>query len=343
MKKQHLSLISKTNIAKAKQPKKDAKKITVIGSGAWGLAISELLARNGHLLDVFSRYKDEVVAINQKYHNSKSVITASTSLKNVANSDFIFLVVPSDAVLSVLKSLTKHKITSKTRLIICSKGIDGKNLQLFSHCVEQELPKNDYAVLSGPNFASEVIDLLPTTTTIAAKQKKVAAEIADLLKNNDFLPIISDDIISAQVFGAVKNILAIGCGVVDGLKLGENAKAALVLKGVLETTLLIEKLGGKPFASFISPAGLGDLFLTCGSQKSRNNSLGFMIGSGKKITDIVNSGKTFEGFNASTLVIKFAKKHHITLPICEKITQILHSNFTKKEIRQIISQAILSN
>ncbi|MES2677897.1 MAG: NAD(P)H-dependent glycerol-3-phosphate dehydrogenase [Pseudomonadota bacterium] len=327
-----------------KNNSKQSSKVTIIGSGAWGLAIAELLARNNQKVFVFSQYKTEAENINEQYSHLTFPISSSNNLKlAIKDSDFIFIVVPSNAVLSVLKSLAQEKISHKTRIIICSKGIESKGLQLFSDCVQKELPKNNYAILSGPNFASEVTKLLPTTTNIASEDKKTALEIVDLLKNDNFLPIISSDVVSTQIFGSIKNILAIGCGIIDGLKLGENAKAALVLKGILEASLLIKKLGGKAEKSFISPSGLGDLFLTCSSKKSRNNSLGCLIGSGKNIKEILSSGKTFEGFHASKSMIQFAKKHQITLPLCEKINQILQGQFTTKEIKNIISNAILSN
>jgi glycerol-3-phosphate dehydrogenase (NAD(P)+) len=320
-----------------------SSKIAIIGSGAWGLAIATLLAKNGQQVMAFCQQKDEAKKISQKHRYFTFPIVASDDFGMVVqDSEFIFLVVPSDAVLVVLKSLARIKISSKTKIVICSKGIDSKGLQLFSDCIKEQLPNNNYAVLSGPNFASEVAKHLPTTTTIASDDKKTALEIIDLLKNDNFLPVISSDVVSTQIFGSIKNILAIGCGIVDGLKLGQNAKAALITKGILEANLLVKKLGGKPQESFISPCGLGDLFLTCSSKKSRNNSLGFLIGSGKNIQEILNSGTTFEGFKASQSMIKFAKKHQITLPLCEKINQILQESFSTKKIKDIISKAILN-
>ncbi len=319
-------------------------KITILGSGVWGLAIAGLLAKNGQLVTTFSKRKVKAEKINQTYSKLVSHIVSSSKFKSaIKDSAFIFIAVPSNAVLSVLKNLARENINSDVVIIICSKGIDSKGLQLFSDCAAQELPKNNFAIMSGPNFASEVSESLPTTTTIASGNKKIALKIVNLLKNDNFLPIISNDIVSAQIFGSIKNIFAIGCGIIDGLKLGENAKAALVLKGILEAELLIKKLGGNSKKSFISPCGLGDLFLTCSSKKSRNNSLGILIGKGVKVTEILSSGITYEGFNASSSIIKFAKKHHITLPLCEKINQILHQDFTSKELKSLISNAILSS
>ena len=337
--KNPLSRTSKAVQTKTSRP----SKVSIIGSGAWGMAIAKLLSGNGSKVNVFSQYEAEAKKLNKKYSRLTSPIIINNDFDLVVDSDFIFIVVPSDAVLSVLKSLSKKKISNKIKMVICSKGIDSNGLQLFSDCVNQELPNNDYAILSGPNFASEVAKSLPTITTIASNNKKSALEIFNLLKNDNFLPVISSDVVATQIFGSVKNILAIGCGIIDGLKLGDNAKAALILNGILESSFLITKLGGNPKINFISPCGLGDLFLTCSSKKSRNNSLGFLIGSGKKIEEILSSNKTFEGFKASQSMIKFAKKHQITLPLCEKINQILRGDFSIEEIRDIISKAVLKH
>ncbi|MFT6106293.1 MAG: glycerol-3-phosphate dehydrogenase (NAD(P)+) [Rickettsiales bacterium] len=316
------------------------KKIAVIGSGVWGLAISRLLARNENQVNVLSQFEDEADTINKDYPQ----LLASTNFEStIKDCSFIFIVVPSNAVLSVLKTLSQNHISLETRLIICTKGIDSEGLRLFSDCIEYELPKVNYAILAGPNFAGEVAESLPTTTTIASKDRKTAIKFSSLLENENFLPVISDDIVSAQIFGSIKNILAIGCGIIDGMNLGENAKAALVLKGILEAESLINKLGGNTKESFISPCGLGDLFLTCSSKKSRNNTLGTLIGKGKKIEDILASKITYEGFNASESMIKFAKKHQTTLPLCQQINHILQSNFSIQEIKSIISKAVLSH
>jgi glycerol-3-phosphate dehydrogenase (NAD(P)+) len=325
---------------KTKKSSKKSAKVAVIGSGVWGLAISLLLARNGNLVNVLSQFEDEAKTINKNHPE----LVASTDFKStIKDCAFIFIVVPSNAVLSVLKTLAKEKISSQIKLTICTKGIDSKGLNLFSECTQNELPKNNYAILAGPNFAGEVADAMPTITTIASKNKKTALEVCGLLKNENFLPVPSSDIISAQIFGSIKNILAIGCGIVEGLNLGENSKAALVLKGALEAQILIKNLGGKPKENFVSPCGLGDLFLTCSSEKSRNNSLGVLIGKGKKVKEILSSKITYEGFNASESMIEFAKKHKTALPLCEKINHILHGDFSAKEIRSILSKAVLAN
>lgn len=314
-------------------------KITIIGAGAWGCAIANLIGKNGYPVTLFSKNQDSIAL---KKISQKKVAYCFDFKAAVTGADFLFVVVPSKVVSETLYKISQEKIVSKAIIVICSKGIADKDLKLFSQISEELLPQNNYAILSGPNFAEEVNQGLPTVTTIACKQESVATGVIKLLQNDHFLAITSHDVISAQIFGAVKNILAIGCGIIDGLKLGENAKAALILKGVTEMGLLIKKLGGE--FNFVSAAGLGDLFLTCSSSKSRNNSLGVAIGAGKKVKEILKENhKVYEGFDAAKAIVEFALKHQIDLPLCRSINQILQQDLTKEEIKEIIFKTILKN
>jgi glycerol-3-phosphate dehydrogenase (NAD(P)+) len=324
------------------------KKISIIGAGAWGCGIAQLIANNGNEVLMFTNDPKITKDINNK-NLCVAFCEIKLSTKISANDDlsavvdgakFIFIVVPSGVFLSVMQKIIKD-ISADAILIVCSKGIDSTNLQLFSQTIEDLLPKANYAILSGPNFAKQVAQGLPSTASIASKNQDVANKVVNLLKNQKFLPIANNDVISTQIFGAVKNILAIGCGMVDGLNLGENTKAALILKGAKEMNLLIDKLDGK-LDNFISPAGLGDLFLTCSSATSRNNQLGLLIGSGKKIDEILSDeDKVYEGFAAAKAIIALAKKHNVNLPLCEVINKILQNPLEKEDIKNSISGAVL--
>lgn len=324
-------------------------KISIIGAGAWGCAIAQLIANNGNFVKMFTNEKNVTKLINQNQCPAlpgielSKQISADDNLELVIkDADFLFIVVPSKVFSSVIDNIIENKISDKTILVLCSKGIDRGNLQLFSQTLEQKLPQNNYAVLSGPNFALQVAKGLPSIATVASGLPAVAKKVSDLLNNKCFLTSVSDDVKGTQLFGAVKNILAIGCGMVDGLGIGENAKAALVVYGSKEMSYLIDKIGGKS-SNFISPAGLGDLFLTCSSNTSRNNKLGFLIGSGKKVNDILkDSSIVYEGFEASQSVIELARKHKINLPLCETINKILSSNLESDDIKNIIQNTILS-
>ena len=310
-----------------------SSKISVIGSGAWGCSIADLISKNGFDVSLFVRNKlDHII--------SRNVAIYSNFDESVKKADFIFIVTPSSVVSGILDNL-KGKIEKKAIIVICSKGIENKNGKLFGQILAEKLT-NNYAILSGPNFASEVAKEAPTVTTIASDKKAVAAAVCKLLNNNYFLAIPSDDVVTTSISGAVKNIIAIGCGIIDGLKLGDNAKAALITKGVAEISALSKKMGGK-IENVLSPAGFGDLFLTCSSTKSRNYSLGFMIGSGKNAEKILsNKNKTYEGANAAKSIIVLAKKYKLNLILCSTIAKVLSSILSKTEIKKIIQTSILT-
>jgi len=323
-------------------------KIAVIGSGAWGCAIASVLANNNHKIALFTN--DDAVTKEINNNNispflptitlSKRITAYSDLITTVTNAKFIFIIIPSIVVLEVLQN-AKDSIAKDAILIICSKGIEDHSCKLFSQICEEVLPNNQYGILSGPNFAVEVAMKLPTVTTIAAKDKNVATQIIDLLENNYFKPTAIGDVITVQIIGTVKNILAIGCGIIDGLELGKNAQSALLVKGIDEIISLAEKLGGKA-QTLISAAGFGDIFLTCSSTKSRNNSFGLLIGKGQKAQDILNnSNTTYEGVSSAKSVITLANKNNVKLPLCQAIYDILYKDTAISDVKEIIYKAIL--
>lgn len=325
-------------------------KICLIGAGAWGLAIANTVAHNRNRISVYSNEEEVIQEVN-KYHTSHRLpgVKLSTRIKakkdipsTVKSAQFIFIVTPSQVVRDVLLQIKNCKISEKTIFITCSKGIDEKSLKLFSDLVEEVFPKNPHATISGPNFAIEVAKKLPSITTIASCDTKAAEKVVKLMKSNYFLPIISNDPVGAQIYGIVKNILAIGCGIIDGLKLGENAKAALLVRGMEETNNLVEKLGGNK-SEFLSPAGFGDTFLTCSSRDSRNNSLGFLIGKGgnpKKI--LAEKNTVFEGAVSVKPIVALSKKLKVQMPICEMIFNVLYTKKANEDLEKIIQTTILS-
>lgn len=325
--------------------------ISVIGSGAWGSAISNLIAKNSFPVSLSTNHKKSAEEINQKHTNKKYLpkiklsdnISAVVGLleKDLKKSDLIFIVTPSNTVEKILKKIAGFKLSEEVGFVICSKGLDHQKLKLFSQIFEQVLPGKKYAILSGPNFATEVANEVPTVTTIASKDKKFAARVISVLQNDYFCAEICDDPVTTEIAGVMKNIIAIGCGIIDGLNLGQNAKAALVNKGIGEILLLCKKLKGK--GDLNNAAGFGDIFLTCSSAKSRNNSLGHEIAKGKNYAEISkNSKKTFEGAISAKSIVKLAKKLKLRLILSEKINEILNKQFSPEEIKSIITKAILS-
>jgi glycerol-3-phosphate dehydrogenase (NAD(P)+) len=252
----------------------------------------------------------------------------------IADADYIFIVAPSKAFTKLLLEISKLNVKKSCGFVICTKGLDHKNLKFFHQIFEEILPQKKYAILSGPNFAAEVASENLTVTTIASKNKIFAKKIVTILQNNYFKAEIFDDVVTAEICGVMKNIIAIGCGIVDGLGLGQNAKASVVCKGVAEILMLCKKLRAKP--NLHSAAGFGDIFLTCSTTKSRNNSLGFAIARGENY----QIDKTYEGVLAASSISKLAKKLRLKLDLCEVINEILQKKFSCQEISTKITKAI---
>ncbi len=317
------------------------EKILVIGAGAWGTSLANLMAKNSYQVFLSSNSSEAIKEINEKRSNSKFLPEIKLS-KNIAaisdfnlDVDFVFIVVPSTSAKKLFEKIAKNKFKKTCSFVICSKGIEESSLTILSDAFEKITGIKNYAALSGPNFAIEVASELPTVTTIAAKQKKTADKVIKILSNDYFRAQYFKDPRTAEICGVVKNILAIGCGIIDGLELGVNAKAALVMKGISEIQLLCKKF--KASVDINSAAGFGDIFLTCSSNKSRNNSLGKLIAMGKK----PEAGKTYEGAVSARAVAAIAKKMKLQLDLCEAIHEILSNKFSAKEIEQKIVKAIL--
>jgi len=322
--------------------KNKKSKVMVIGSGTWGTALANHLAINNCDVYLNSIEQDVIKEINEKNCNSKYFpnlklhknIIAGIEFKN--DVDFLFIVVPSNVAKGVFDKISKINFKKNCIFVICSKGFEDKSLSLLSDSFERITKNKNYVVLSGPNFAVEVAKEVPSITTIASKNKKIAQNVIKILNNENFKAIYFNDPRTAEICGIVKNILAIGCGIVDGLELGVNTKSALLVKGISEIQILCKKI--KASTDVANPAGFGDIFLTCSSSKSRNNSLGMLIAQGKK----PDKNTTYEGINSAKVIIKFAKKYKLKLDLCEIISKIIEEKFSQNEIKSYLVKAILS-
>ena len=318
-------------------------KIGVLGAGAWGTTISLLLSKKNNVL-LWANEKKVVHEINSKNKNSiflpgiklNKKIIATSNLKDLKDVEFLFVVVPTQYISSTLKKL-KGKLNSKCRIVNASKGIEINSLNLISSIVKNHFTKNPISILSGPNFAKEISLGKPTASLIASKTIRESKIVSDLLGSPNFRPYLSNDIVGAQICGAMKNVYAIGCGIISGKKFGDNAVASIISRSFAEISLVCKKLGGKP-ETLVGLSGLGDLFLTCSSEKSRNFSLGLKIASGKKTSILLNSKNTVaEGAHTVKAIYKLAKKLKIDLPINNEIYQILYLN---KDIDKSISELL---
>jgi glycerol-3-phosphate dehydrogenase (NAD(P)+) len=318
--------------------------IGIIGAGAWGTTIAKLLSdKNSNVLlwakEIQVKKDIEKFRINKSFLNKiklKKSLKITNDLDDLRNLDFLFIVVPTQYIQMTLRPLKKI-IKKDCMLINCSKGIDIKSTSLISEVIGKLLPHNKIAVMSGPNFALEIALGKPTASLIAAKKLSDAKQIADLISSKTFRPYLSTDIIGAQICGAMKNVYAIGCGIIVGKNFGENAVASVIARSFAEIKSIGRKLDVQP-ETLSGLSGLGDLFLTCSSKKSRNFSLGFDLAKGKKLGNILENKKTIaEGAYTVTAIKKLGTKLKLSLPLNDAIYKILYQ---EKNINKTISELL---
>ncbi len=322
------------------------QKITIIGAGAWGTAIANLLAQNNHEVCAISDLNEIAQEINQKNtHPALNGIKLSPNLTSSTNleqhssaSDLIYVVTPSTVVSKIIDQLTKIELKPNCGFVICTKGLDHDSLKFFHQIIEEKLPNHPIAVLAGPNFAIEVAQGNPTITNIASKDKNFADSVIKAMQNDYFKPIYLDNVLIAEISSIVKNIMAISCGISDELDLGENCKAALVVQGLSEIHTLAKALGDQN-PNTENAASFGDIFLTCATTKSRNNTLGHLLGQGQKYSDLKKT-KTFEGALNADSVNRLAQKLGVELKLCQTIYEILENQPSIDEIKQKIVNII---
>ncbi len=316
-------------------------KVSVIGGGAWGTALATMAARAGRDVLIWAREDDVVTSINEHHENKDFLpgvalpesLRATGDIGEAAAADIILLVVPAQFVRSIGLEL-KPFLKGSTPLVLCAKGIEQSTGQLMNELVTEILPKSPLAVLSGPTFAREVARDKPSAVTIASKYQQIAQNIAETLGQPTFRPYLSSDVVGAEVGGAVKNVLAVACGIVAGLDLGENARAALITRGLAEMVRFGEIFGAKR-ETMMGLCGLGDLILTCSSDQSRNMSLGMALGQGKTVEDIMSGRKTVaEGYHTAGILAEIAARENIEMPIAGAVNEILHKGGDVKKIVQ---------
>jgi glycerol-3-phosphate dehydrogenase (NAD(P)+) len=306
------------------------QKIGIIGAGAWGTALAATLARAGRDVILWAREAEVVAAIGSGRENKlflpgiqlPDTVVATGDMAAACRADAVLLVTPSQALRAVLKQAAP--LWQAAPAVICAKGIEEKSHALMSEIAAEALPGIPLAILSGPTFAAEVARGLPTAITLACADQELGHRLVEAIGTTTFRPYLSDDLVGAQIGGSVKNVLAIGCGIVEGRGLGDNARAALLTRGLAEIMRLAAARGGKP-ETLMGLAGLGDLMLTATSTQSRNFSLGFAIGEGRKLDEVL-SGRisVAEGVYTARSVLELARDSGIEMPLCEAINALLH-------------------
>ncbi len=308
------------------------KRIGIIGAGAWGTALAMVAGRAGRDVVIQARETDVVDAINAEHENPvflpgvslDPAIRATTEIAEAAaEADAVLLVVPSQFMRAAISGL-KDGLGSGVPAVVCTKGIEKASHALMSEIVDDVLPGTPVAVLSGPTFAAEVAADKPTAVTLACADADTAVRLSEALGTPRFRPYRSDDIIGAQIGGAVKNVLAIGCGIVEGRGLGDNARAALITRGLAEIVRLGSAKGAKA-ETLMGLCGIGDLVLTCNAMQSRNFSLGVGLGRGETLNDIINARTSVaEGVSNASSVSELAGTLNIDMPICLAVDGILN-------------------
>ncbi len=302
-------------------------RIGVIGGGAWGTALAQVAAQAGDPVLLWAREAEVVAAINETHENTLFLsglalshdVMATGDLSALAMCDALLVVVPAQHVRTVLAALP----SGNTPLVLCAKGIEAGTRLLVGEVAAQVHPRAPIAVLSGPTFAHEVAAGLPTAVTLACADADLGAKLVDRLAGPAFRPYLSNDVIGAEIGGAVKNVLAIACGVVEGAGLGLNARAALIARGFAEMTRFGLARGGRA-ETLTGLSGLGDLVLTCSSVNSRNFSLGLGLGQGRTSTDLL-AGKlsVAEGAFTAPVLRDAARAVRVEMPVVNAVCALL--------------------
>jgi glycerol-3-phosphate dehydrogenase (NAD(P)+) len=307
-------------------------RIGIVGGGAWGTALAVAAVRAGRTALVWA-YEPEVVSgINRDRVNTPYLpgvilpdgVAATGDMAEIAACDAVILVTPAQHLRGACARLTPHWRPG-TPAIVAAKGIEQDTFALMSETAAVSLPEGTpVAILSGPTFAIEVARGLPTAITLAIRDQELGAALIAALGSRTFRPYLSDDVIGAQVGGAVKNVLAIACGIAVGADLGDNARAALITRGLAEIARLAAVMGAKA-ETLMGLSGLGDLTLTCSSLQSRNMSLGVALGRGRPLAEVLGERRSVaEGVFTAQAVLGLAAREGVDMPICRAVDAILN-------------------
>ncbi len=305
--------------------------IGIIGAGAWGTALALAARRAGRGVVLWARDPALAAEIDAAHENPRYLpgvpldpdIRATSDLAEAAACDALLLVPPAQALREIAGQLAPHLAPARP-LVVCSKGIERGSGQLMTEILAEVLPGRAVAVLSGPTFAAEVARGLPTAVTLAAEDAALGAVLVKALGSRAFRPYLSGDIVGAQIGGAVKNVIAIACGIVTGRRLGDNARAALITRGLAEITRL-GRAKGALSETLMGLSGLGDLTLTCTSTLSRNYSLGVALGEGKSLETLMAGRRSVaEGVFSAGATVALARTLDVQMPISNGVDGILN-------------------
>lgn len=308
------------------------QKIAVLGAGSWGTALAASLSRKGHHVKIWDVDQSHLKALQEDRENKKYLpgvpfperITVRGDVGEAINgSDIVLFSAPAQHFRSALKSAMPY-LKPEMVLVNVAKGIEQKSLKRLSEIAFEMLPDANYVVLSGPSHAEEVGQGMPTTVVAASNDRKLAEYVQDVFMHERFRVYSNSDVIGVELGGALKNTIALGAGISDGMGFGDNAKAALMTRGITEIARLGVKLGGH-VTTFAGLSGIGDLIVTCTSMHSRNRRCGIMIGEGMKPSEATAKvGMVVEGMYTTEAAYELAKQNGVEMPITEQIYEVIN-------------------
>lgn len=314
-------------------------KIGIIGAGSWGTALSLLMHNNGHEVTIWSIIESEVEMLKTKrQHESKlpgvvlpEEIQITGSLKEaMEEKDVLILAVPSPFTRSTSHMMREY-LKEGQKIVNVAKGVEDGTLMTLSAIIEEELPGAEVSVLSGPSHAEEVGKCLPTTCVVGAHTRETAEYLQNLFTSPVFRVYISPDILGIELGGALKNVIALAAGIADGLGYGDNTKAALITRGIMEIARLGVKMGAKT-ETFCGLSGIGDLIVTCASAHSRNRKAGYLMGKGYTMKEAMDEVKmVVEGVYSAKAAMGLSKKYQVELPIISQVNKVLFENKSAAE------------
>jgi glycerol-3-phosphate dehydrogenase (NAD(P)+) len=311
------------------------RSIGIIGGGAWGTALAQMLRLAGRDVLLWAREAETIEDINQRHVNSVFLagveldqgLTATGDLAAVAARDIVMMVTPAQHVRATAGALASYPFAGKP-VVICAKGLEQATGKPLGEVLAESLPEATAAILSGPSFAADVARGKPTALTLATAEEDLGRALAEVIGCRQFRLYWTDDVVGVEIGGAIKNVLAIAAGIVDGKGLGASAHAALVTRGFAELRRFGHAFGARP-ETLMGLSGLGDLLLTCGSPQSRNMSLGRALGRGETLASVLGSRRSVaEGLYTAAAVMRLAAEKQIEMPICSAVQAIVEGKAT---------------
>ena len=314
-------------------------KITVLGSGGFGMSLAIMADKNGHDVTVWSAFVEEINRIRQDKEHKKLLpgvkvndsINLITDISQIGDSDIIIFAIPSTYVRKVARQSAPY-ISKNTLIVNTGKGLEDETLKRLSEVLEEEIPNNPVVVLCGPSHAEEVAIGMPTTIVASSRDMTHANYVQEQLSNSTLRIYANDDVIGCELGGALKNIIALCAGICDGMGYGDNTKAALMTRGITEIARLGVSLGGR-MDTFAGLTGIGDLIVTCTSMHSRNRRAGILIGEGVSPQEAVERVGTVEGYTCSKVAWELCKRTKVDMPITEQLYEIL---FKEKNVKDAL-------